>query len=661
MKKIFFLMTAIWVATMMSCVKSEVDDVPTEDSGITVKVSFLLSELETRSVNSGKEIESQMKNVWLVAAKGDGESSVLFKSALTKGNSYYTTILPVDFASDGKCKLYFIANADLIRNFESITTLAQLQSATLAEATQTGVVDRCVLATRNGNTPVVADGSINLENVSLFQTVARLVFEYQNQLTQIEEIKISGTLKQGKLRGFFDSTSDTNSGSDSEEIVITDNEVDFDGQDGKTGTSCYYIYPSQGKQIDINVKIGGKTRVMNIPPMEYGESHPIIVRYGVLLGYKTESEVVYDAEQSAFTFPMSEVLMEMICEDGTTFESDASWLILENGNNTTKGISVTTKKLRCEANTTTSERIGKMTIRNKDGEKEDYIIKQKGDLNNFAGIEFVGIGAGAFYMGSPESEVSRDADETQHAVTLKKAYEISKYEITNRQYCIFLNDKKVGGDGKLDGEILIGGSKELQYTGGIWKVIAGKEKYPVVYVSWAGASKFASWAGGNLPTEAQWEYACRGSYANKASEKNTRPFNLGSFGNGNTLDPSGCNFAWTYRYSLDSSTKGEYMDGSISCSRGTTAVGYYTTAGNSYRLFDMHGNVWEWCSDLYDAKYGSLDATNPAIDPMGGASGTERVLKGGSWYFFARCCRSAYRMHSEPETMSGNIGFRIVR
>ena len=134
----------------------------------------------------------------------------------------------------------------------------------------------------------------------------------------------------------------------------------------------------------------------------------------------------------------------------------------------------------------------------------------------------------------------------------------------------------------------------------------------------------------SLPTEAQWEYACRAG--------STTPFSLGSALNGDMANCDG-------NYPYGTSSKGRYQ-------HETVDVGSY--APNAWNLYDMHGNVWEWCADWY----GSYDGD--AIDPQGPVSGTYRVSHGGSWNHGARSCRSAYRRGYEPGIRSFDLGFRLV-
>lgn len=224
-------------------------------------------------------------------------------------------------------------------------------------------------------------------------------------------------------------------------------------------------------------------------------------------------------------------------------------------------------------------------------------------------IEFVSIPAGTFTMGSPASEVGRSSNETQHQVTLS-AFKMSKYEVTFEQYDLFCD--------------ATGRSKPNDEG---W----GRGNRPVINVSWDNATAFAEWMGCRLPTEAEWEYACRAG--------TTTPFSTG-----NNLTTSQANYNGNYPY--NNNPKGEYREK-------TTLVGSF--APNKWGLYDMHGNVWEWCSDWY-GDYSTSAQTNP----KGASSGSHRVIRGGSWIINAPSCRAADRYGITPDYRSYNIGFRLV-
>jgi uncharacterized protein (TIGR02145 family) len=258
-------------------------------------------------------------------------------------------------------------------------------------------------------------------------------------------------------------------------------------------------------------------------------------------------------------------------------------------------------------------------------------------------ITFVNIPAGSFTMGSPITEVNRYEDETQHQVTLS-AFRMSKYEITNAEYAIFLNAKSIGENGlypagTYPNDTLIYSSKGgkydwgLHYTNGKWIPVAGYESYPANLVTWYGATEFATFVGGRLPTEAEWEYACR---ANTAT-----PFNTGA-----CLSNTQANYDWAFPYGTCTNTN-------TNAPSTNQKVGMYPA--NAYGLHDMHGNVWEWCSDWY----GNYSIT-PQNNPTGPLTGTLRVRRGGSGNRDAKGCRSAIRIGNYPNVPGAGLGFRIV-
>ncbi len=228
------------------------------------------------------------------------------------------------------------------------------------------------------------------------------------------------------------------------------------------------------------------------------------------------------------------------------------------------------------------------------------------------GIVFRLIPAGTFTMGSPPDEAPRGRDETQHEVTLTKAFYCGKYEVTQGQWESVM------------------GSNPSNFTR------VGRDA-PVEQVSWKDCQVFVnklcqteSVPEGTyrLLTEAEWEYACRAG--------TTTPFCYG-----NDLDSSMANFG------TSSGRKGQYR-------RTTVKVG--TFRPNGWGLYDMHGNVWEWCQDWH-GEYSCGSVT----DPPGPASGDHRVHRGGSWGHDARNCWSALRYGSTPGNRFDSLGVRLAR
>jgi len=209
-------------------------------------------------------------------------------------------------------------------------------------------------------------------------------------------------------------------------------------------------------------------------------------------------------------------------------------------------------------------------------------------------IEFVEIPAGTFMIGSPQTEKGRFNDEGPVHLVRVPAFCMSRFPITNEQY------------GK--------------------SVPPEQARCPVTNVSWHEARAFCERLFGRLPTEAEWEYACRAGSTTR-------------FYSGDAEE--------------DLARVGWYVRNSEHPFHPVGEKGH-----NIFGLYDMHGNVWEWCEDDWHNDYEDAPADGSAWvkNPRGGA----RVLRGGSWVSNARCCRSAYRNMSQPEYRSGSSGFRVV-
>lgn len=253
---------------------------------------------------------------------------------------------------------------------------------------------------------------------------------------------------------------------------------------------------------------------------------------------------------------------------------------------------------------------------------------------NIKGSEMVYVKGGTFQMGSESNEAS-SVEKPIHSVMLDDFY-ISKYEITNAQFCKFLNEK---GNQKEDGVTWLEIESEdclIEKSGGIFKPKDTYEINPVIEVSWHGAKAYCEWAGGSLPTEAEWEYAARGGVEThgRASHK---------YAGSNNIDE----VAW---YDVNSYDKGkDHAD------FGTHYVG--SKKPNELGIFDMTGNVWEWCSDWYLSDYYS---SSPTANPKGASDGSSRVYRGGSWFNGAKRCRVAYRDYGSPTYRIYYLGFRLV-
>jgi formylglycine-generating enzyme required for sulfatase activity len=239
-------------------------------------------------------------------------------------------------------------------------------------------------------------------------------------------------------------------------------------------------------------------------------------------------------------------------------------------------------------------------------------------LTNHLGMEFVLINAGSFMMGSPSNESGRDSDEKQHEVILTKDYYMQTTEVTQGQW-----------------KAVMGNNPSSFQTCG--------DNCPVENVSWDDTQEFIKKVNQmgdgyyRLPTEAEWEYAARAGTTTSYSFGNDSN-QLSKFGN---FCDSKCTYGWKDRNQND-----QYNN--------TAPVKSYSP--NAWRLYDMHGNVWEWCNDWY-GDYPDISVT----DPGGPSSGLYRVLRGGGWNNYAQYCRSAKRDSLSPGSRISNFGLRLSR
>ncbi len=254
------------------------------------------------------------------------------------------------------------------------------------------------------------------------------------------------------------------------------------------------------------------------------------------------------------------------------------------------------------------------------------------------------IKGGTFQMGTDDGFAYEGP---VHEVTVKSLL-MDKTEVTVEQFAQFIEATKYRTDAEKLGWSGVFDEKQGKWTkadGADWRHPDGPNstanpKHPVVHVSYADAQAYAKWAGKRLPTEAEFEHAARGGKQTK-------------FAWGDELYPDGKCMAnaWQGMFPLEDTGKDGF--------KGLAPVGSFPP--NAYGLYDITGNVWEWCSDWFDPEYYQH---GPKDNPTGPPSGKERVLRGGSWLCAENYClgyRVAARNHTEPDSGLNNLGFRCVR
>lgn len=253
--------------------------------------------------------------------------------------------------------------------------------------------------------------------------------------------------------------------------------------------------------------------------------------------------------------------------------------------------------------------------------------------------DMVLIQGGTFTIGSPESESWRSKDEVQHRVTLNSFY-MGKYEITQREYQLVMKANPSAFKGDRLPVDNVSWFDALAYCNARSRQ---EGLTPVYVIDGAKVTWNRSADGYRLPTEAEWEYACRAGTATPFSTQTS-------------ISAEEANYYGHYPYEIEGNYfSQDALETKPGIYRETTVpVGSF--APNKWGLYDMHGNVWEWCWDFYGA-YGAADQDNPT----GPESGAQRVSRGGGWNDFAKNLRSAYRSSTPPEHNSYNSGFRVAK
>jgi len=299
-----------------------------------------------------------------------------------------------------------------------------------------------------------------------------------------------------------------------------------------------------------------------------------------------------------------------------------------------------------------AEAVGRDCPPDEEGESSAAMASAAAPLRvrtNRLGIKLVWIPPGEFLMGSPRYEEDRDDDETQHRVRITRPFYLGQYEVTVGQFRRFVSESGYRTDRETTPvweEIPHPEIDVVEYRYCTWRDpgFTQTDDFPVTRASWNDATAFCRWLSARegeeyrLPTEAEWEYACRAGTRTRFSTGNadTSLFRAGQV---IPLIPNG-------------------MGGYVSQpgrTLNTSPVGSFDP--NHFGLYDVHGNVWEWCADWYGAEY---YRHSPTEDPEGPASGEHRVMRGGCYVLYARYARSANRYRGSPSLAFGGTGFRVA-
>ncbi len=279
---------------------------------------------------------------------------------------------------------------------------------------------------------------------------------------------------------------------------------------------------------------------------------------------------------------------------------------------------------------------------------------QERSVANSVGMRLVLVPPGECVLGSPSYEEGRFADEMPHRTRISRAFYLGAHEVTVGQFRQFVVDSGYVTEHERcpcesfywEETLGLGPGKSLEVT---WRDpgFPQTEDHPVVFVSWQDAVAFCEWLSRReecsyrLPTEAEWEYACRAGTAG--------PFPVGGYPD-----------EWGRRASFN--VWDSLAEGCIQMRRWGDGFHFTSPAGsfrpNPLGFHDMLGNVWEWCSDWYDAEY---NGRAPADDPQGPKSGRERSVRGGGWRDDPIKARPANRAARPPSKAYHDVGFRVVR
>lgn len=257
------------------------------------------------------------------------------------------------------------------------------------------------------------------------------------------------------------------------------------------------------------------------------------------------------------------------------------------------------------------------------------------------GPEMVIIPSGSFRMGSPVEEPERDeAEAPVHQVSIKEPFAISRHAISRDQFAAFAADTGFEHTGAR-----IWKNKQWTISGtASWKnpELRQQGDHPAVCLSWFDATQYAAWMSAKsghryrLPTEAEWEYAARAG--------SSSPFWWGA-----TISPTQANYHSLSLYEGGGSL-GDYRETTVAVDRFDP---------NPWGLYQVHGNAWEWCEDIWHPSYNGAPCDGSAWTT--GGEPPKRVVRGGSWEDFPEYLRSAYRFGTDPNMRTSLIGCRVVR
>ena len=284
------------------------------------------------------------------------------------------------------------------------------------------------------------------------------------------------------------------------------------------------------------------------------------------------------------------------------------------------------------------------------------------------GDGFVRLKGGAFRMGSTDSRFADDAEGPIREVHVD-AFDISASPVTIQQWDAFVSATNYITDAERFGwsfvfhhfvsdntkrsvqQVVKGSEWWWQVNGATWCNPDGPDstfdaisQHPVTHVSWRDAEAYCNWAGARLPTEAEWEYAARGG------------LDQATYAWGDELEPDGehmCNI-WQGQFPNVNARADGYV--------GTSPVGAFPP--NGFGLYDVAGNVWEWCSDWWSSTFHRNERRATRYNPRGPRTGEAKVIRGGSYLCHESYCnryRVGARTASTPDSSTGNMGFRVVR